>query len=529
MSREIAEQIAAGKTTLGMEFGSTKIKAVLIDCKGRQIASGSFSWASSYRDGNWTYALEDAVAGMQACYRDLAQEVRERYGVGIKSLRSMGISGMMHGYLPFDDTGRQLTAFRTWQNTNTGQASEALTKLLSFPIPQRWSVCHLYQAILNREEHVKKIAFLKTLSGYIHWRLTGEKVIGIGEASGMFPIDSTKKGYDRQMLEKFRERTEAEGISWSLEELLPRVLTAGESAGYLTAEGALLMDPSGELVPGIPLCPPEGDAATGMAATNSVRPGTGNVSAGTSIFAMIVLQKKLAKLHPEIDLVTTPDGQPTAMIHCINCTRDLNDWISLLGEFSGLMGGSTDTDRMYEEFFRRALEGEADCGGIVSWNYVAGEHITGVDNGRPLLVRLPEGNFSLANFARAGIYSAFATLKLGLDILLREGVPVEQLVGHGGLFRSGTAGQRFLAAATGAKVCTLPNASLGGAWGMALLASYMTKARNGVTLSDYLEGVHQGAERTVVNPDEADCRGFGRFLARYVAGLEMERMASRCL
>lgn len=525
----IRSAVLNGKTTLGIELGSTKIKAVLLTEDFVPAASGSHDWASACENGVWTYALEDVWSGLQSCYRSLACDVKKRYGVELTKIGCIGFSAMMHGYLPFDRDGRLLTPFRTWQNTITGPASAELSEAFRFNIPQRWSIAHLYQAILNGEEHVKDISFLTTLSGYVHWQLTGRKVLGIGDASGMFPIDSMTNDYDAGMLRTFHNKISSR-YSWNLKKLLPRVLLAGKDAGVLTEDGAKLLDPSGRLQAGIPVCPPEGDAGTGMVATNSVGVRTGNVSAGTSIFSMVVLEHSLASYYPEIDMVTTPTGEPVAMVHCNNCTSDMNAWVRVLGEFAEMMDVSAGMDEIYPKFYRKALEGDPDCGGLLLYNYLAGEPVAGVTEGYPMLIRSPGSRFTLANFCRASIYSTLATLKIGMDILANENVTVERLTGHGGLFRHADIGARFLAAAVSAPVSTMETASVGGPYGMALLAAYTMDRAGGERLEDFLSRrVYASVKVTVTKPDAADVIGFAAFLNHFKTGLAVEKAAEDSL
>lgn len=521
------EEIRCGECVLGIEFGSTRMKAVLTDRKNRPIAEGSFGWENRLENGVWTYHLEDVWEGLAACYRDLKQTVEKTYGVVPERFAAIGFSAMMHGYLAFNEAGELLVPFRTWRNTMTQEASAVLTETFSFHIPQRWSIAHLYQAILNGEAHVSDIRFLTTLAGYAHWKLTGRRVIGIGDAAGMFPIDTAAKDYDERMLEQFDALVREKGYPWKLREILPVVLCAGEDAGALTPEGALLLDPAGDLESGIPLCPPEGDAGTGMAATNSVAVRTGNVSAGTSIFAMAVLESDLRGTYEEIDLVTTPSGEPVAMVHCNNCTSDLNAWVSLFSEVLGLFGASVDTGILFEGLFKKSLEGDADCGGLLSYNYVSGESVTGFDLGRPLFVRRPEDTFHLANFMRTQIYSAYAALADGMEILTkREGVAIDRMYGHGGLFKTAGVAQRYLAAALGTPVTVMETASEGGAWGIALLASYRVYGNKEETLADFLaKEVFAGEKELTLVPDAEDTAGFAAFLARYNAALPVERAA----
>ena len=509
------------KTALGIELGSTRIKAVLIDEKHIPVASGDYEWENRLSGGIWTYPMKAVHAGLQSCFAALRDDVKEKFGVELTEVGAIGVSAMMHGYLPFDRDGRQLAEFRTWRNTITGEAAEKLTALFGFNIPQRWSIAHLYQAILNGEEHVKDIAYLTTLAGYVHWRLTGEKLMGVGEASGMFPIDSETLDYDEGMLRKFKALT---GVD--LRAILPKVLPAGANAGTLTEAGALFLDPTGTLRPGIPVAPCEGDAGTGMVATNSVRVRTGNVSAGTSDFAMIVTDKPLG-VHREIDMVTTPDGLPVAMVHCNNCTSDINAWVNLFSEFCELIGAKTRRSELFTKLFRAALEGDADCGGLLSYNYFSGEGVTDLDEGRPVFARTPDAKFTLANFMRTHLLSALATLKIGLDILTQtEQVAIDKLYGHGGFFRTPEVGQRMLSAAVGAPVSVMETAGEGGPYGMALLAAYMLWKDAGESLPDYLDGkVFAGARSSTLTADEADREGFNAFLERYKRALPVERCA----
>ena len=527
----IREQIESGKTVLGIELGSTRIKAILIDEANEPVASGSFEWENRLEENIWTYHLDDVWKGLQESYRDLAEDVQNKYGVPLKKLGGIGFSAMMHGYMAFDREGELLVPFRTWRNTMTGQAAKELTLLFQYNIPQRWSIAHLYQAILNGEEHVKNVAFITTLAGYVHWKMTGKKVLGVGDASGMFPIDSETKDYDAGMLDKFDRLTADRGFSWKLRDILPKVLCAGESAGTLTEEGAALLDETGSFGAGIPLCPPEGDAGTGMTATNSVAERTGNVSAGTSVFAMIVLERALKKLHPEIDMVTTPSGEPVAMVHANNCTSDLNAWAGLFREFAESCGVSIDTNRLYETLFQAALKGETDCGGLLSYGYLSGENITECEEGRPLFVRMPDSRLNLANFMRAHLFSALGALKIGMDILLKdEGVTIDVIFGHGGFFKTAGTGQRIMAGAMNVPVTVMETAGEGGAWGMALLAAYMDQKDPGETLSGYLaEKIFKGQQGTSLDPEPEMTEGFEAFIRRYKAGLAIERAAIESL
>ena len=523
----ISELILAGKAVLGIELGSTRIKAVLIDENHVPIASGSHDWENRYENGIWTYSLDDIWEGLQDSYQRMAMEVKEKYGVTITRFAAIGFSAMMHGYMAFDKEGELLVPFRTWRNTITEQASKKLTEVFNFNIPQRWSIAHLYQAILNGEEHVKDIVFQTTLAGYIHWKLTGEKVLGVGEASGMFPIDSPTGQFDAKLVAQFDELIAEKKYPWKLMDIFPKVMTAGEAAGTLTKEGAALLDVSGNLEAGIPLCPPEGDAGTGMAATNSVAVRTGNVSAGTSVFAMVVLENALKQVHPELDLVTTPSGEAVAMVHCNNCTSDLNAWVNLFKEFAESFGMEVDMNKLFSTLYNKALEGEADCGGLLAYNYFSGEHITGFEEGRPLFVRTPESRFTLANFMRTHLFTSLGALKTGLDILLKEEeVKVDRIFGHGGLFKTKGVGQKILAGAMDAPVSVMETAGEGGAWGIALLAAYMIHKGQNETLAAYLsDKVFGGETGTCVEPDAKDVEGFNEFMKRYSAGLAIERAA----
>ena len=514
--------------SLGIELGSTRIKAVLAAPDGTVLASGAHDWQNRLEGGYWTYHLDDVWAGIQDAYAQLKADYRSRYGQPLQTVGALGVSAMMHGYLPFDKAGHQLAAFRTWRNTTTLPAATALTERFHFNIPQRWSIAHLYQAILNGEEHVRDIAFLTTLAGYVHWQLTGEKVLGIGDASGVFPIDSARCDYDAAMLASFDELLAQNVLPYHLRDLLPTVLCAGQDAGSLTEAGARLLDPTGDLPAGIPVCPPEGDAGTGMAATNSVAARTGNVSAGTSVFAMVVLERPLQQVHPEIDMVTTPDGRPVAMVHCNTCTSDLDGWVSLLGEMTAAAGVALTKTQLYTLFYQKALAGAPDCGGLVSFNYFSGEPVTGLTEGRPLFVRRPDADFTMANFARAQLYACMATLKIGLDILFgQERVTVDNLLGHGGLFKVPVVGQKLLAGALGVPVSVMQTAGEGGPWGMALLAGYRLHRQAGQTLEEYLrDAIFANAEGSTVQPDAADSRGFAAFLQQYTRCLAVERAAA---
>ncbi len=531
MGMEAKEVISSGQAVLGIEFGSTRIKAVLIDENHAVLASGSHEWENRLENNIWTYSLEDIWTGLTDCYRDMAEDVQKKYGVDVEKLAAIGFSGMMHGYMAFDEKGELLVPFRTWRNTITGEAAEKLTEVFDYHIPQRWSIAHLYQAILNGEEHVKDVQFFTTLAGYIHWKMTGEKVLGVGEASGMFPIDIETADFNQRMIGQFDELVADKGYPWKLGEIMPKVLRAGEAAGVLTEEGARLLDPSGKLQAGIPMCPPEGDAGTGMVATNSVARRTGNVSAGTSVFGMVVLEKELSKAYPEIDLVTTPAGDLVAMVHCNNCTSDLNAWVNLFKEFAEAFGVEVDMNKLFGTLYNKALEGDADCGGLLAYNYFAGEDITGFTEGRPLFARMPDSKFSLANFMRLHLYSSLSTLKIGMNILLKqEHVEMDQILGHGGLFKTKGVGQRILAAALDVPVAVMETAGEGGAWGIALLAQYMIKKGEGETLDQYLnERVFAGMTGEKMDPVPEDVKGFDEFIRLYTAGLPIEAAAVKTM
>ena len=518
--------IENGKTVLGIEFGSTRIKAVLIGEDHMPIAAGTHEWENRHENGIWTYTLEDVFGGLQEGYQKLSEEVSAKYGIALKTIGAIGFSAMMHGYMVVDVDGNLLVPFRTWRNTITGQASHQLTELFQFNIPQRWSIAHLYQAILNKEAHVKDISHQTTLAGYVHWKLTGQRVLGIGEASGMFPIDSKTNDYDKGMLDQFNGLLKAEKISWTLQDILPKVLVAGDAAGVLTEIGAKHIDPTGQLLAGSKLCPPEGDAGTGMVATNSVAVRTGNVSAGTSVFAMIVLEKALSKLYPEIDMVTTPTGKPVAMVHSNNCTSDLNAWVGVFQEFTQVLGVNISESKLYELLYQKALAGDADAGGLLAYNYVSGEHITHMEEGRPLFVRTPESHFTLANFIRANLFSSLGALKIGMDILFeQEKVMLDQLLGHGGFFKTKEVGQKMMAAAMNVPVSVMETAGEGGAWGIALLTAYMLNKTN-ESLEAYLsDKVFAGGDAITIAPDQKDVDGFAAFMDRYKKGLGIERAA----
>ncbi|MBR1547977.1 MAG: FGGY-family carbohydrate kinase [Prevotella sp.] len=530
------QTIEAGKAILGIEFGSTRIKAVLIDQQNKPIAQGAHEWENQLVDGLWTYSIDMIWQGLQDCYAQLQADVRRLYDCEIEQLAAIGFSAMMHGYMAFDKKEQILVPFRTWRNTNTGRAARELSELFGYNIPLRWSISHLYECILEDDEHVKDIDYLTTLAGYVHWQLTGQRVLGVGDASGMIPVDPATKTYDATMVEKFDRLVAPKGYPWRLLDILPKTLCAGEQAGVLTEEGARRLDVSGRLKAGIPVCPPEGDAGTGMVATNAVKQRTGNVSAGTSSFSMIVLERPLSRPYEMIDMVTTPDGSLVAMVHCNNCTSDINAWVGLFKEYQQLLGVPVDMNELYGRLFNKALEGDADCGGLLSYNYVSGEPVTGLEEGRPLFVRSAADRFSLANFMRAHLYGAIGVLKLGNDILLKEEhVRVDRITGHGGYFKTAGVGQRMLAAALNSPISVMETAGEGGAWGIALLAGYavhndeLRKANpeaKGMSLADYLEEVvFAGNTGTSVSPTAADVEGFNRYIESYKAGLAIEQAA----
>lgn len=527
---EAKAAILSNKTALGIEFGSTRIKAVLVDDKNEPIASGGHDWENRYENGIWTYSLEDIWNGIQDCYQDMAKDVKEKYGVELESVGAMGISAMMHGYMPFNKAGELMVPFRTWRNNITGEASEKLMELFNYNIPQRWSIAHLYQAILNKEEHVKDIDYITTLEAYVHWKLTGKRVQGIGDAAGMFPIDIAAKDYNETMVQKFDELVAPCGFSWKLRDIMPVVQVAGEDAGCLTEEGAKLLDVSGKLKAGIPMCPPEGDAGTGMVATNSVARRTGNVSAGTSVFAMIVLEKDLSRPYKEIDMVTTPAGDLVAMAHSNNCTSDLNAWVGVFREFAEAMGMEVDMNKLFGTLYNKALEGDPDCGGLLSYCYFSGEHMTGFEEGRPLFVRSPESKFNLANFMRTNLYTCLGAMRVGLNILFdQENVKVDRLLSHGGLFKTRGVGQQILADAVNAPVSVMATAGEGGAWGIALLASYLVNREQDETLEHFLdEKVFAGNEGSTLEPEPEGVEGFNVFMERYLKGIPIERAAVDC-
>ena len=530
MKLDAKSTIETGKAILGIELGSTRIKAVLIDRENRPIAQGSHTWENQLVDGLWTYSIESIWSGLQDCYADLRSNVKKLYdGIEIESLAAIGVSAMMHGYMPFNEKEEILVPFRTWRNTNTGRAAAELSELFVYNIPLRWSISHLYQAILNNETHVKDIKFLTTLAGYVHWQITGEKVLGIGDASGMLPIDPATNNYSTEMVEKFDNLIAPKEYNWKLEDILPKVLSAGENAGVLTPEGSRKLDVSSHLKAGIPVCPPEGDAGTGMVATNAVKQRTGNVSAGTSSFSMIVLEKELSKPYEMIDMVTTPDGSLVAMVHCNNCTSDLNAWVNLFKEYQELLGIPVNMDEIYSKLYNIALTGDTDCGGLLSYNYISGEPVTGLAEGRPLFIRSANDKFSLANFMRTHLYASVGVLKIGNDILFNdEKVKVDRITGHGGLFRTKGVGQRILAAAINSPISVMETAGEGGAWGIALLGSYLVNNEKKQSLADFLdENVFAGDAGIEVSPTPEDVAGFNAYIESYKAGLPIEEAAVR--
>ncbi|MED3981079.1 FGGY-family carbohydrate kinase [Priestia megaterium] len=524
----IKQAITKGETSLGIELGSTRIKAVLITENFETIASGSYEWENLLEDGFWTYNLLDIITGLQSAYREMKQEVERSYGITIRTVGSIGVSAMMHGYMAFDKTGELLVPFRTWRNATTSEAAKELTEHFNFNIPERWSIAHLYQAIINQEKHLPRIHYITTLAGYIHWLLTGSKSLGIGDASGMFPIDERTQNYSEGMMKQFDDLISHKGYPWQLSDILPAVHTSGEQAGTLTAIGASILDQSKNLQPGIPFCPPEGDAGTGMVATNSVRKRTGNVSVGTSVFAMIVLDKKLSNVYPEIDLVTTPNGSPVAMVHVNNCSSDLNAWLGLFREFSEAMGQKVESDKLFEVMLNKALEADPDGGGLLSYGYFSGENITGVESGRPLFVRSAKSNFNLANFMRTHLFTAFGALKIGMDLLVKEeNVKIHSILAHGGLFKTPVVGQKMMAAAINTPVSVMDTAGEGGAWGMAILSSYMLNKSENESLEDFLDDkVFKEVTAQEIYPDELDVKGFEAFIKRYKKGLVIEKAAA---
>ena len=530
MQELMKDTINEGRTSLGIEFGSTRIKAVLISDDNSTLAAGSHDWENRLENGVWTYTLTDIWEGLQDCYAQLAKDVKNKYGVTLKKVGAIGFSAMMHGYMAFDKEGNLLVPFRTWRNTITGQASYILTKEFTYPIPQRWSIAHLYQAILNKEPHVKDVDFFTTLAGYVHWKLTGKKVLGVGDASGMFPIDIATGSFNEKMMDQFDQLVNDQ-YSWKLRDILPKVLTAGDMAGVLTKEGARLLDPTGDLEEGIPLCPPEGDAGTGMVATNSIARRTGNISAGTSVFAMVVLEKELSKAYEQIDLVTTPSGDLVGMVHCNNCTSDLNAWVGLFKECLESFGQKVDMNDLFGTLYKKALEGDHDCGGLLAYNYFSGEPVTGFDQGRPLFVRTPDAKFNLANFMRVHLFTCLGALKVGMDIMQKEeDVKIDRMLGHGGLYKTPGVGQKVTAAAMNSPVSVMETAGEGGAWGIAVLAAYLINKEASETLEDYLNNkVFAGQNSVTVMPDETDVKGFEKFMELYIKGLMIEEAAVKAM
>lgn len=525
IDRKTASIIKKGDVSLGIELGSTRIKAVLIDADHNVVAQGEYQWENQLVDGIWTYRLIEIWNGISICYTSLKRAIKRDYNVEITKIKNIGVSAMMHGYMVFDKNDNQLVPFRTWRNTNQAKASEKLSSLLEYPMPQRWSCTHIYQAILNGEDHINKISFQTTLAGYIHYMLTGKKVVGVGEASGMFPIDLKTRKFNQKSLQRFNQEIEKYGVTWKYEDILPQVLIAGSDAGSLTKDGALLLDPTGDLMAGSKLCPPEGDAGTGMVATNSVAPRTGNISAGTSVFAMIVLENELKEVHKEIDLVTTPCGDLVGMVHCNNCTSNLNTWIKMFEEVVSTLGFNVSKNELYTKLFEKALMGDLDAGGLLSYEYLSGEHITGFEEGRPLVAMTPNSTMNLANFMRCSLYSSLGALKIGLDILLKEeGVKIDKIYGHGGFFKTEEVGQRIMSQATSTPVSVVENAGEGGAWGIALLASYLDNTDKSLT-SFLGENVFAGGRTVTIEASSDEIRGFETFINRYKQGLAIERAA----
>ncbi len=518
----VQEKISQGKICLGIELGSTRIKATLIDDTFSPVASGSHGWENRLENGYWTYSLDDIHSGIKSCYADLKKEVSEKYGVKLEKIGAIGISAMMHGYMAFDKEDKLLVPFRTWRNTTTEKAASELTGLFGFNIPQRWSIAHLYQAILNNEPHISEIDHINTLAGYILFLLTGKRVVGVGEASGMFPIKDG--GFNEEMLDKFGKAAADHGFNKDIRKVLPEVMSAGEDGGTLTEEGALFLDPAGDLKAGVPLCPPEGDAGTGMAATNAVLPKTGNISAGTSVFSMLVLEKDLEGVYPEIDIVTTPDGAPVAMVHCNNCCSELDAWVKIFGEVLTLSGHEVNKPQLYDMLYNNALKGDTDCGGVIVYNYLSGEPVTAVEKGRPMYFRTPDGKMNLANFFRSQIYSSVAALKSGMDILFeKEHVAAQQFTGHGGLFKTEGVAQQFVADALNTPVSVMKTAGEGGSWGIALLAAYTLDSK-GKSLADWLDSeVFSDMEKKTAQPDEKGSHGFAEYMKRYNVGLAAEK------
>lgn len=525
------DRLRLEKTSLGIELGSTRIKAILINEDLQTIAQGEYSWKSTLEKGLWTYKLEDVWLGVQAAYKELATEVEEEFGIPLTQIGSVGISAMMHGYLALNNDGKLLTSFRTWENTSTTKAAYKLSSKFEFNIPHRWSIAHLYQAILDEEDHVASIDFLTTLAGYTHWKLTGQKIVGVGDASGMFPINSAGDDYDQRMIDLFQEILEKNNLSFSLRDIFPIVKKAGDYSGFLTEEGARLLDPSGRLKAGIPFCAPEGDAGTGMVATNSIKEYQGNISAGTSIFSMIVLKEKLSNYYKEIDIVNTPTGKPVAMVHCNNFTSDINEWVDLFKELTDSLESDVNKGDLFELLFKKAMEADQDTGNLYNCNYISGEPITGFDNGRPLFVRMPNSKFTLSNFMKSQIYSALATLKIGMDLLIKnEKVKVNKLLGHGGFFKTEKVGQQMMADALNIPITVMDTAGEGGAWGVSILASFILNKKSDQSLEDYLDNqVFKDNESLIADPKSEGVESFKQYLSGYLKVLEVERLAINVL
>ncbi|MDQ2087178.1 FGGY-family carbohydrate kinase [Herbivorax sp. ANBcel31] len=524
MRTSTKEIIKTGKAVLGIEFGSTRIKAVLVDPSNKPIAKGFFEWENRFENGFWTYHIKDVWKGLQSAYRSLCDDVKNKYGIEIKKLAAIGFSAMMHGYLAFDREDNLLVPFRTWRNTTTEKAAKILTSKFSFKIPLRWSIAHLYQAVLDDEKHVKDISFITTLAGYVHWQLTGQKVLGVGDASGMFPVDSKSNSYDTNMVNIFNELICDKNHPWGLQDILPQIKHAGEFSGKLTKDGVKLIDPTENLEPGIPICPPEGDAATGLTATNCTSPHTGCISSGTSIFSMVVLEKSSSNHHNEFDMVATPTGNPVAMVHCNNCTSDLNAWVKLFCEISSILGGETDMNKVFETLYKKALDGSNDCGGLLSYNFLSGEPVLKIDNGIPMFMRLPDSNFDVANFMRAQLYTSMSALKISMDALFeKDETKITRLVGHGGLFKTKGVAQRFMAGALNAPISVIETADEGGAWGISLLASYMLNKEKYQSLENFLlSEVFDSSQISTIHPCESDTDGFQKYLETYKQYFEAE-------
>lgn len=528
--KEIAQAINDGSVSLAIELGSTRIKAVLITSDFKTIASGSYQWENQFENEVWTYNLDQVWEGIRDSYKQLSAEVESKYHTNLTKIDNVGISAMMHGYLAFSKEDELLVPFRTWRNNITGPATDQLTELFNFNVPQRWCIAHLYQAILNQEEHVDKISFLTTLSGYVHWQLTGEKVLGIGDASGAFPIDETKGDYDETFMKKFSQLDEVQQYSWETREIFPKVLKAGEDAGRLSEAGAKLLDPLGHLQSGSRMAPPEGDAGTGMIATNSIRKRTGNISVGTSAFAMVVLDKPLQKVHREIDIVTTPAGTNVAMVHADNCSSDIDAWAQIFQQFAERLGIQLSPEQLYETLFLDASKADPDAGGLFNYSYLSGEVITEVDDGRPMFVRTINSNFNLPNFIQTQLYGAFAPLAIGMDTLTEdEQIKLDVMIAHGGLFKTPVIAQQVLANALNTPISVMETAGEGGSWGMAVLAAYMAKSLE-MSLEDFLDQeVFAAPETMTLNPEPAGVQGYADYLAQYQTALPAERIAGEKL